>query len=157
MKREIIHEALALDIPDEFQRMTAEETLAIYRDENPNRWGTWNRRDHVMLIAAWSEYSALTVWLSDLRTMAKRNQSLVRKGYEGHDYQLLEYFSARAGKVPMEGYRFTYSVQSVRQYVSTVLLKKGRTVYSLSCIGWDENRQENKALFRDILDSLQLL
>ena len=157
MSKQVVNGSFSLEIPDAFQPMSREELRMFYREEDMNQWGVWDREHHVLITVLWKQYPLLLSWLADLKAMAKRNQQLVSRGYEGHDYCLSEYLSIQAGKVQTEGYRFTFRQGEISQAAETFLFKTGKLVYSISCIGREENREADQVLFHKVLDSLRIL
>ena len=151
----INNQAFSIRVPDGFEPMTAEELEKLYRDENPDRWGVWNRERHVMLTVLWKRYPVLVGALADVKAIARRNQQLTEKGYAGHDFRPGGFFSMQADGLPLEGYRFSYRIGDVVQNAETVLMKKQKTIYNITCTGREENADENAETFREIIGSLR--
>ena len=156
MEKGWINGELFLPCPEGFGIMDEAELSRVYSCANPNRWGAWDKARHVMITVLWQRYNPLLAWLADRGAMVRRNEQLTRKGYRENDYRLIGFFSRAVCGLSAEGYRFTYRVQGVPQGAQTVLVKKGRTVYSVSCIGAAEALEENRVLFEAILDSAQV-
>lgn len=55
------------------------------------------------------------------------------------------------------GYSFTYRIQDISQRVDTLLFKAGRRIYSINCIGRNENREQDHELFEEILKTVSIL
>lgn len=151
-----INGALLLPCPEGFAAMTQETLQQVYTCDNPCRAGIWDRARHVMVTVLWQRYNPLLAAFADMKTLVRRNEQLTRKGYKDNDYRLDTFFSRRICDLPGEGYRFDYRLGDVAQQIETVLFKKGSVVYSLSCIGRPENRQENRVLYDAILDGMRL-
>ena len=152
----MIHDALSLSLPPSFARMSLEELGQLFRDDDSNRWGAWDKVCHTMFIVSWKKYGALLFHLADLKGIAKRNESLNQKGYGGHGYKLLGFFSMNAGQIPLEGYRFSYRLGDITQVAPTVLLKHKNTVYSITCLGREENSKVDENLFTEVVTGLQV-
>jgi len=155
MDRISINGALSMPCPEGFSPMSAEDLDRVYTCKDPKRTGMWDRQRHVMVTALWQRYNPLLARLADMKALAKRNEQLTRKGYQGHDYRLEGFFSRTVCGMAGEGYRFTYRLPDAQQEIETVLIKKGSVVYSLNCIGRPENRDANQALFHAILDGME--
>ena len=156
MNRISINDGLSMSCPEGFSPMSAEELERVYTSRDPNRAGMWDRQRHVMVTALWQRYNPLLAWLADMKALAKRNEQLTRKGYQGHGYRLDGFFSRTVCGMAAEGYRFTCRLQDADQEIETVLVKKGSVVYSLNCIGRTENHDANQALFNAILDGMEV-
>ena len=151
---ETVNRELALPRPEGFEVMGAEELKRVYIRDDPNRWGMWDRERHVMITVLWQRYNPLLAWLAEMKTMARRNEQLTRKGYLDHDYRLEGFTSRKVQGLAGEGYRFTYRLGDVEQGIETLLIKRGSTVYSLNCVGRAENSAENHAIFEAVLDGM---
>ena len=109
-----------------------------------------------MITVSWERYPALLSALADLKAVARRNQQLTEKGYAGHGYRFRGFFSLKPEDVQLEGYRFSYRVDSVSQYAETVLLKHRKTVFSITCVGREENADMDSQMFRQVLGTLRV-
>ena len=155
MNQEWIHETVFLDTPDSFQRMSAEELQQAFQNNDPNRWGTWDRENHVMITVLWKDYPLLLSKLADLKAVCRKNEQLNARGYAGHDYHCGGFFSLTAGNQPMEGYRFSCRIGDVVQSAETVLFKRNRTVYRITCAGRAENETADHEIFTGILSGIR--
>lgn len=157
MSRQTVNEDFELKVPDAFQLMSREELEKNFQDGNSNRWGMQNPESQVMITILWKKYPALLAGIASLKTMVKRNQQLISRGYAGRGYRLNEYYSLQAGDTQAEGYRFTFRQGDAVRAVDTCLLKHGKVVYSAACLGPEENKKADQAMFRKILSSLKFL
>lgn len=157
MGQALVHEELSLSWPDGFQVMTANELKQLYLSNNPKRWGIWDKERHVMITVLWQEYHPLLNFLADPKAMAKRNEQLTRRGYKKHDYRLESFLSMQFCGRNLEGYCFSYRLGDTAQRVETLLLKQKKCVYNFSCIGRKENEEKDRALFREVMNTLNIL
>ena len=156
MSRKTINETYSLQIPDTFESMRSDELQALSQGGgDPYQWGVRDRENHVMILALWKRHSAILAWMSDLKSIAKRNEQLTRKAYEGHGYRLLENNSLQAGNEKAEGYSFSYSVNGIAQVIQSFLIKDGKMVYAITCAGREENFAADQKMFRAVMESLQ--
>ena len=157
MSRQIINDTFSLEIPDRFELLSEEDLRSMYRNAgDPFRWGVRDRENHVIIVALWKQYPALLSWTLDLKAIAKKNEQLTARAHEGNGYRFLEFISMQAGEEKAEGYRFAYSnEEGVTQVSSNLLLKDGRTVYAVICVGREENSDADQAAFREIMESLE--
>ena len=156
VQTETIDGTLSLDIPEGFQQMSREELKQVYLTDRPESWGTRDKERHIMITVLWKRNPGILAVLADIRGLAHRNQLQTEKAYAGHDYLLEGFFSMRAEKVPLEGYRFSYCVNGTAQHAETILLKHRKTVYSITCAGRKENAGTDREMFRRIMESLRI-
>ena len=160
MGKQIINETFSLRIPDTFQPMSGEELAQMNRSGSdqtgdPYQWGARDRENHLIITVLWKKYPAFLTLLADLKSIARKNQQMAGKIYEGHNYRFLGYVSVNAGEAKAEGYRFTYTVEGISQTMEIYLIKDGRTVYNITCGGREENKAADQETFREILSSLE--
>ncbi len=158
MSRQNVNNTFSLQIPETFEPMSAEDLRQLSAGGgDPYQWGVRDREHHVMIVALWKQYPALLAWMSDVKAIAKKNEQLTRRVYEGHDYRLLGFKALQAGDRNAEGYCFSYRAEGVSQVVNSFLVKEGKTVYSFLCTGREENTAADQAMFSEMLKSLQRL
>lgn len=156
MREQTINDTFSLKVPDSFEPMSSEELQKLSQSGgDPYRWGFRDREKHIMFVIIWKQVPAILGWLADLKAIAKRNEQLTSKAYQGHDYRLLGFESMQAGAAKAEGYRFSYSVEGIRQNVTNALIKKGKIFYSFLWIGREENAAADRDLFREVMESLR--
>ena len=158
MSRQIINETCALQIPDHFEILSGKDLDGMRQGTgDPFRWGVRDRENHMIIIALWKQYPALSSCMLDLKTVVKKNEQLTRKAHEAYGYRFLEFFSMQAGEEKAEGYRFIYEKEGVAQVCSNFLIKDGRTIYAFICIGREEHAEADKAVFSQIMETLEYL
>ncbi len=156
MKKQIINETFSLQIPDSFEILSETTLLEMYRKSpNPFLWGARDRENHVVLLALWKKSPLFLSWVTDLKTVVKKDEQLTRKAYEGYGYRLLEFFSLQAGKEKAEGYRFSYEKEGIPQISNNFLIRKGSTIYAFFGIGREENADADRDLIVRIMNSLE--
>lgn len=156
MTKEVINEKIALEIPEGFQVMSADDLYKLYQENNFDRWGIWNRDRHIVITVSWQRVPALLSVLADVKSIAKRNQQLAAKGYAGHNYREEGLFSAEAENVHLEGYRFSYDLQNFRQKAETLLMKYEKMIYNFTCVSREESAAEGSELFRNLIAGMKL-
>ena len=156
MARQIINETFALQLPDSFAPLAAEELRAMGGNGgDPFRFGARDAENHVVLLALWKQYPALMSWALDLKSVAQKNEQLTRSLHQGSGYRLLEFLSLQAGEEKAEVYRFSYEREGVTQVSTNLLLRDGRTVYSLIFVGRQENLDADRAMIARVMESLE--
>lgn len=156
MKKQIINETFSLQIPDSFEILSETALLEMYRNSpNPFLWGARDRENHVVLLALWKKSPLFLSWVTDLKTVVKKDEQLTRKAHEGYVYRLLEFFSLQAGEEKAEGYRFSYEKEGITQISNNFLIRKGSTIYAFFGIGREENADADRDLIVRIMNSLE--
>ena len=154
MNQTCVNDELMIPCPEGFAIMGPEELNRVFTRGSANRWGVWDRSRRVMITVLWQRYNPLLAWLADMKSLVRRNEQLTRRGYKGRDYQPGGFFSTKVCGMAAEGYRFTCRLDDAAQCVETVLFKRGRTVYSLSCVGRNGDRDANSAIFEALLNGI---
>ena len=158
MREQTVNGVFSLKVPDAFELMSTEELHELSRSGGaPYQWGVRDRERHVMIVALWKQYPSIIAWMSDPKTIAKKNEQLTRKVYGGYDYRLLGFSSLQAGDEKAEGYSFSYSVKGITQVIQNCLIKDAKTVYTITCAGREENVDADRAMFREVMESLRHL
>lgn len=155
MTSEKINGAFTLEIPEGFEVMSSEDLRKLYQNENADRWGMWDRERHILITVAWQRVNALLSFLADIKSVAKRNEQLIAKGYANNDYKMEGFFSSSAGNIHMEGYRFSYTLQGIPQKSETLLMKLEKNIYSITCVRRAENAEECADVFPAVIASLK--
>ncbi len=157
MEKYTVNGEISVSAPEGFQLMTAEELTKLFVSGDPSRWGLWDRERHVMLIVEWKKYSRLMLALSDIKSVAKRNETLSRKAYAANDYELEEFVSGTIGGRQAEGYRFSFRVEDTEQGAEVRLLRQGNFIYRFTVNGRGANREVNRELFKNFLDTVTFI
>jgi len=156
MSREVINGTVEIEVPDGFHVMSAEELRQAYRNEDPNRWGMWDKERHIIVTVMWKAYRGLLgLFLSDLKEVCKKNEQLNSKGYAGHGYRCDGFFSLSVDGQQAEGYRFSYRVGDAEQSAETILMRQGKTIYSVTFAGRAENKAADQDVFAGIIAGIR--
>ena len=155
-KEQTINDAFTLQLPDTFELMSDKELGELSRGGgDPYQWGARDPERHVMLLALWKQYSSFLAGASDPKAIAKKNEQLTKKVYEGHDYQFLGFTSLQVGEINAEGYSFSYRLGDITQVIQSFLIKDKKTVYTISCAGREENIDADSEMFQEVIKSLE--
>ena len=158
MGRETIDGIVEVEVPDGFNVMNAEELRQVYQSEDPNRWGMRDKERHIIMTVMWKAYHGLAgLLLPDLKTVCKKNEQLSSKGYAGHGYRCDGFSSQSVDGQPAEGYRFSYQVGNAEHSAKTILVRHGKTIYSITFAGRAENQSADKELFAGITAGIRFL
>ena len=158
MSIETINGTVEIEVPDGFYIMSAEELRQVYQSEDPNRWGMRDKERHIIITVMWKAYHVLSgLFLSDLKAVCKKNEQLSSKGYAGHDYRCDGFFSLSVNGQPAEGYRFSYRVEDAEQSAETILIRQGKTIYSVTFAGRAEKKAADQEVFAGITAGIRFL
>ena len=158
MSKAQINDLISVEIPEGFHTMSEEELRQAYSDENPNRWGMWNKQRHAIVTVMWKEYPWLMkLLMPGLKAICRNNEQLISKGYANNNYACGGFFSAEVDGEKAEGYRFNYRVGDEERSAETLLFRDDRTIYSLTCYGRSENREADRELFDGIIAGIKFL
>ena len=156
METVLVNGEISMNCPDGFQIMSEEELTALYTNYGPARWGAWNKESRVILAVEWERRMSLLLRFTDSKRIAENNEKLMRRAYRDYGYVPGGFFSRKVGGLDATGYRFTYRLGDVSQSAESVLLKLERRIYRFSCVGRTEDEAENRKLFGEILDSVEI-
>lgn len=154
MGKALVHDDLQVTTPATFVEMSSDEMNQAFQDNNSNRWGARDVRNHTMIVIAWQDSSKLLAKLVSTNSLIKRVEKLSAKGYANNEYELEGFFKRTLCGVEAEGFNFSYKVQDVQQRAQNIVLKHGKTCYT---IYWIERKGSSKSAERAldfILDSL---
>jgi hypothetical protein len=155
MNKYTVNGEIKLEAAEGFQLMTAEEIAKLSSGDDSERFGLWDKERHVMFLVDAKKYSGFMLMMTDIQKIAKRNEELNRKLYTNLGYEAEGGFKREVGGLSAEGYRFSFHVENANQSAVCLLVLHGKTVYRFTINGRTENREENEALFAEILDTIE--
>jgi len=156
MGKALVHDDLRVTTPATFVEMSPGELSQVFLDNNPDRWGARDVRNHLMFVISWQDSNKLLAKLVSTNALIRRVEKLASKGYRDYGYQLDDFFTRDLCGLEAEGYRFSYELQGIPQKAQNIVFKHGRTCYTLY---WVERKGAGKHAERArelILDSLAL-
>ena len=152
----LINNEISLTYPDSFQLMDGPALREAYLNDDPDRWGIIEEELHLMITVLWQRTNALAVRLSDLPTVALRNEALTRAACADCEYEARGFVSRTLGGRPAEGYCYSYLLNGEERQAYSLLFKQKSRIYGVTCIC----RQEDSAAWRErfdaILDTLEI-
>ncbi|MCR5230900.1 MAG: hypothetical protein K6D03_12320 [Solobacterium sp.] len=154
MEKAAVNQEIMFPVPKGFHVMDEEELHQAFPGSEGSCWGIWDKEQHIILRVLWQNLNGLTAWLADMEKVAVNNEKLTAKVHEGFDYQPEGFFKTSVSSYEAHGYSFSYRRFDVTQHVETALFKKGKVIYSISCIGRSENNDRNHDLFSWILENI---
>lgn len=151
----LLNGALSLAYPDGFHEMDRSELTQAFQDDNPDRWGIWDRERHIIIAVFWHRSGRLVSRLAKEKDIVKSTEMKVRRGMKQSGYECSAFFSLQAAGRPAEGFRYTFAVQGIRQCAETVVLKDGNTCYTLYYYAREDGPAEDRRVFEEALASLK--
>ena len=103
MTEQTIHENLILKIPDGFTVQDEKSMARLFGSAGGDRWCAANEDESILLTVVWQKANPLLAMLSDMNAMARRNEQLTEKAYQGHGYHFDQFFSLQSKDGPLEG------------------------------------------------------
>ena len=156
MNQAVIHGQLFLVYPDGFHVMDVEELNQAFLDDNPNRWGIWDRERHIIIAVFWHESSAILSALAGAKDVAKSTEKRLRKGLKRYGYESRGSFTTTLCGQETCGFRYAYRVGDVFQSAETVILKHGTCCYTIYYYAREEKDLVSYPVYEQVLRSLRL-
>lgn len=162
MGEALVHDELVVSCPEGFAVMGADEMKHAFLDDNPHRWGLWDKERHLMFVVTWHVSNAAIARLATPTSLAKRAGKIAAKTYRGRNYrQLGDYYKTQLCGLDAAGFRYEFELQdseqqTVVQQGETVIFKNGACCYTLY---WYERKgtcPEAEQVRNDIFGSLAL-
>ena len=132
MNSTIVNNEITVSYSDGFEIMSSEELDNAYVGVTDDKWGIWDKDNHVIITLLWQKANPMLVALADVKAIAMKNESMAAKMYKNNHYDGKGFFSETIDGKKAEGYWFEYDVASVRQQAASVLFKNRNNIYSLS-------------------------
>ena len=153
----VLHDELSLSFPDSFEVMGDDELREGYLDDNPNRWGIWDRQRHVIIVVYWHDSNALLARMVSTKGLAERAERLMAKSYAGHGFQLGGFFEMEVAGHEARGFSYRYDLRGVGQSAETVVLKHGKCCYTLYYYAREGGKPSDHEAFENVLESMRFV
>ncbi len=148
-----INEELYLDYPTGFHVMSTEELHDVYLDENPNRWGIWDKDRHMIVAVFWNRANALLAAVASAKDTAKSIEKTMRKEMKPLDYRSNGFFEREVCDLNAYGFRYGYVKEGTHQDAQAVVVKHGNVFYTVYYYG-RKDMEGSEELFDRILDTM---
>lgn len=156
MRTITFNDALTLKCPDAFEEMSSTELKQVFKDDNPDRKGFWNKEEHVIMAVLWHTTNKLLVTLfGKPKGIAESNEARLRKIIGPHGYHLEGFFETTIADKKAYGFSYIYNVGDIKQYCKTVTVFNNITCYNFYFYGRTENREIDETTISEILNSAQ--
>ena len=153
----VVQEGLRRSAPDGFEVLGEEELRELYRDDNRDRWGIWDKGRHLIFVIYWHDSNALLGRLAGTRSLAKRAERLMSKAFGANAYRCEGFFSTQVGGVEAEGFSYAYQVQGVDQIAQTIVCRRGACCYTLYWYARKDGDPSDAQVLDDLLASISFV
>lgn len=152
-----IYDGLTVDYPDGFEVMTPEELKQFYLDDNPNRFGLWDKERHTVFVVYYHSYKGVLFFvpLPSNKALLERVEKEAAKAYRPYDYRLYGFYEKDVAGEKAYGYSYEYTLKGVNQIGDTVLFKKNEVTYTVYCYVRKENAEEMRPVYEEMVSSLR--
>ena len=156
MKQEAVH-GLKLSFPESFGVMDREELKTAYQNEHPDRWGIWDKEQHLMVTVIWHESPALLIWLfGDVKSVAKSTEFKVRHSLKGRSYSFEGYYDTSVCGKKARGFRYRYNMEGIEQIGEMVVWIQKNCCYTFCYYARTENEEICHKRFEELLQGIEL-
>lgn len=157
MGRALVNGELSVIYPKGFVEMSEAELLLAYQTPNPDRWGIWDKRHHIIVAVLYHvTKSRFLARMVSTRSLAERVERATRKAYRDKGYQSKGFFEMRLCGSEAHGFAYEYEQDGVAQVGEAIVFQHGTCCYTLYYYARQSNREASHRVFEDILDSLDI-
>ena len=156
MKKATINEELELAYPDSFRIMSPDELRQAYGVDYADMWGIRDEERHAIVTVIWRESSELLLKLFGAHSLVKQYEKKLRKTYRDNDYRCDGFFDGMLAGRKMDGLRFSYAHEGMRQIGEMLVFRRGACNYTLCYYTREDTAQVNEPMYAELLTSLSL-
>ena len=155
MKEKIILESgsITVDIPDGFQRMTAEEIQQSGGSVTADQWCIKNEEEHLAFNIAWNKLSFFTKLVSLEKTVENIRNSTGRKV---SGFKTYEDIHTTIGGEKAIGFQYGYTAAGTEYRSEYDMIRYQGHQIAFVQIGRETDFVGNQAVFQTIIDSIKL-
>ena len=152
--KEIINSAIEIEVPEGFERMYEEDLNTVYGNEDPNRWGIWDKEKHIMITLTWQKNGLLET-IADLKKVRDNAMTDVSKIVT--DFKDMELTERKFSGEKAYGFRYGYRVEDVEQISEHLVIRHNGCLYALITACRKELLAASSMYTEAILNSIRLL
>ncbi len=156
MNNALLHNELSVSFPEGFHVMDRDEMKKLYLDDNPNRWGIWDTERHIIITVFWHQTNGILAALADEKSVAQSTESRLSRGLKKYHYKCLGFFSTPLCGQEVPGFRYEYTLGDVVQVGETILLKQGKTCYTIYYYERKNRSYSDHEVFEEVLRSIAI-
>ena len=151
-------ERLAITPPQGFELVEHAELETLVGITYDCLWGMRDFGRHMFITVTWKDSNKLLIKLASEKMLAKRVDETFAKRYRKGDYRCNGYFErAIAGAdAQARGFRFSHRDEGIDQQGEVLVFKRGIRCYTLSYYTRSDVAAENRAVYDEIIASLQV-
>lgn len=153
MKQATFNDLISLEYPDSFKELSKEENEKYFTGDL-YRISFHSEEKHIILSLSKSKDSFFNRLIS-IVTVASSSLSNLQRNLK--DYQFIEEYQSTIFGVDAITECFTYTAndKDLKQYGELSIFKYKKAFYVIYSIGWLENKEENKELFKEFKNSFK--
>lgn len=155
MEHVTLHDELKLPCPDGFHVMDEAERARFHFSVKDSGACLSDPERHMLVSAAWTQFSGLTTLLLSDRDLAKRTERDIRKSMQGFGYQLGAFLHRNVGGRIAEGFCYTYTAQRTAMYGESCVLKSGKALFNFHLYARDALKAESLPVWETLLSDAQ--
>lgn len=149
-----VNRELSVTYEDGFLAVSPEDMRRLMWDENPDRWGIWDKERHIIIAVFYHTSPGFVAKLfGNPEAIAKNNESSLKKTYRNSSYQFNGFYETEIAGHRAYGFEYEYSAGDVRQSGRMDVIMHQRTCYTFYCFARKERREESFELYDRFLKS----
>ena len=157
MKKATVNDSLEVSQPEGFRIMSHEELCQAYAFDYDCMWGMRDEERHVILAVFWKVSNKLVSSLASAKLVAEQAEKGLRRRYKKMGYHSDGLFETEVAGRKAWGFRYGHApAGAAEQTCETVVVKDGTCCYTIMYHTRAECAQENRALYEEILASMQI-
>ena len=151
-------ERLAITPPEGFEPVEHAELETLVGITYDCLWGMRDFGRHMFITVTWKDSGKLLTKLASEKTLAKRVDETFAKRYRKGGYRCNGYFERAicGADAQAHGFRFSHRDEGVDQQGEVLVFKRGIRCYTLSYYTRSDLAAENRAVYDEIIASLQV-
>lgn len=157
MQQTTVNEELEICYPDSFAIMSEDELREAYGMDYADMWGIRDAENHALFTIIWKESFDLAPKLISTKSLIKRVESKLKKAFRKQGYACSGYFKRELAGQEAEGFGYSYQVQGITQTCEAIVVRRGKSCYTLYYYTRPECAQANRAAYDEMLSSIRLL
>lgn len=147
---------LAIELPDGFAVMAAEQLQALYGMDYSEMWGARDESRHAVITVIWKDSGGLLTKIIDEKSLAKRVEKTFSKQYRACGYRCDGFFATSVAGKDARGFRCAYELEGIPHECEVLVFKDDARCYTLYYHTRAETSQANRPTYEAALASLKV-
>ncbi|MBR2759865.1 MAG: hypothetical protein IKD66_01735 [Solobacterium sp.] len=157
MNHTVINNELAMDWPDSFHEMSAQELKESSISAPSEGFSIRDNEKRILISVHWKKLPFLLSAFADPKQNMKSTEEMIRNGLKDHEYQMIGWNETETAGQKAPGFAYEYTIRGNRQYSEALFLKHGSYIYAVYFYGLSERKDEGRAVFEEVLASLKFV